>query len=120
MRFLDYLRSKDAKWSKKAGAATHSIFGGKKKKADDRSKVVMEYVGPTSRYPTAACLQRMSMQLVQRFLHHMLHRVFKGALGRFRYKKLAYMSKHGDYLSKVIKVQAFQRGRVVRKQVPRA
>ena len=84
MRFLDYLRSKDPKCSKKSASGAHGMFGGKKKKADDRSKVVMEYVGPSSRYPTAACLQRMSMQLVQRFLHQMLHRVFKGALGRFR------------------------------------
>jgi hypothetical protein len=43
--------------------------------------------------------------------------VFKGALARFRYKKIAYTAKHGDYLGKIIKVQAFQRGRVVRKQV---
>ena len=115
MRFLEYLRSKDPKSSKKL-AGNSSGFFGKKKKIDDRKKVAMEYLGGTSRYPTVACLQQMSMQQVQQFLNAMLFRVFKGGLGRFRYKKAAYMAQHGDYLSKIIKVQAFQRGRVVRKQ----
>jgi hypothetical protein len=120
MRFLDYLRSKDPKYSKKVAGDSRGLFGGKKKKANERKKVDMVYLGPTSRYPTAACLQQMSMQQVQQFLTAMLYRVAKGALGRFKYKRLAYMAKHGDYLAKVVKVQAYQRGRVVRKQVRRA
>jgi hypothetical protein len=116
MRFLEYLRSKDPQAKKLAGGG-RALFGGKKKKVDQRSKVVMEYVSATSRYPTAACLQQLSMQQVQAFLHHMLHRVFKGAAARFRYKKLAHTAKHGGYIGNIIKVQAFQRGRVVRKQV---
>ncbi len=120
MRFLDYLRSKDPKYSKKVAGDGRGLFGGKKKKADERKKVDMVYLGPTSRYPTVACLQHMSMQQVHQFLTAMLYRVFKGALGRFKYKRSAYMAKHGDYLAKVVKVQAYQRGRVVRKQVRRA
>ena len=119
MRFLDYLRSKDIQSSKKVASKGPGFFGGKKKKVDERKKVVMEYLGPTSRYPTVACLQQLSMQQVQQFLNMMLYRVFKGALGRFRYKKVSYKAKHGDYLEKIVKVQAFQRGRVVRKQVCR-
>jgi hypothetical protein len=115
MRFLEYLRSKDTQSGKKV--ASKGFFEGRTKKIDERKKVIMEYLGPTSRYPTAVCLKQLSMQQVQQFLNAMLYRVFKGALGRFRYKKDLFASKHGDYLKKVIKVQAFQRGRVVRKQV---
>ncbi len=122
MRFLEYLRSKDPHAKKlNLGGVSHgggrALFGGKKKKVEQRGKVVMEFVSAASRYPTAACLQQLSMQQVQAFLHAMLHRVFKGAVARLRYKKMAYTAKHGDYISNVIKVQAFQRGRVVRKQV---
>lgn len=118
MRFLEYLRSRDPKSKKKLpDTGNRGMFGGKKKKIDERKKVTMEYLSPTSRYPTGGCLQQLSMLQVQQFLNALLHRVVKGALGRFRYKKVKYMSKHGTYLAKVVKVQAFQRGRVVRKQV---
>jgi len=116
MRFLEYLRSKDVKGKKAAGSGG-GLFGGKKKKADSSKKVVMQYLTPTSRYPTVACLQQLSMQQVQQLLSSLLHRVFKGALGRLRFKRVEYKAKHGDYTAKIIKVQAFQRGRVVRKQV---
>jgi hypothetical protein len=117
MRFLEYLRSKDPKknGSKKA---VGFLEGKKKKKVDSRDIVCMEYLTPTSRYPTSSCLQQLNMQQVQKFLFAMLHRVFKGALCRFQYKKKAYSARHGEYLRKIVKVQAFQRGRVVRKQVP--
>jgi hypothetical protein len=117
MRFLEYLRSKDVQSGKKGANKGSGFFEAKKKKIDERKKVVMEYLGPTSRYPTVTCLKQLSMQQVQQFLNSMLYRVFKGALGRFLYKKASYKAKHGDYLEKIIKVQAFQRGRVVRKQV---
>jgi hypothetical protein len=93
MRFLEYLRSKDPQAKKLAGVSHgggRGLFGGKKKKAEERSKVVMEYVSAASRYPTAACLQLLSMQQVEAFLRAMLHRVFKGAVARLRFKKMAY------------------------------